>query len=105
MVKFQAFFPKQTGFLQIVLLCLALLLAACSDSSSATQATRPGPTQAAASNQNKPAPANPNPPAATGPNAGPFDCNKVFCFGLAQEPVGLIQGNFDPANLVDRPSL
>ena len=39
-------------------------------------------------------------------NSGlPYDCAKIFCFGLAQEPVGLINSLFDPANLVDRPSL
>jgi peptide/nickel transport system substrate-binding protein len=44
-------------------------------------------------------------PASTSGKVGPYDCQKVFCFGLAQEPVGLIQGVFDPANLVDHASL
>jgi peptide/nickel transport system substrate-binding protein len=34
-----------------------------------------------------------------------YDPAKTFIFGLAQEPVGLNQVNFDPANLTDRSSL
>jgi peptide/nickel transport system substrate-binding protein len=106
MANYRAFSLKRVSLGLALLLFLSLWLAACSDGAPGTPTSPPGATQAPASNQNQPAvPVNANPPAATGSSAGPFDCSKVFCFGLAQEPVGLIQGNFDPANLVDHSSL
>lgn len=85
-------------------LFLTLLLMACSDGAPGTPTSKPGGT--ATSKQNAPAtPVRTQVATATNGNVGPYDCSKLFCFGLAQEPAGLIQGVFDPANLVDRPSL
>lgn len=52
-------------------------------------------------------PVNVNPVPSGGQPAALYDCSKAFCFGLAQEPVAFLQQGFvfDPANLVDRPSL
>jgi peptide/nickel transport system substrate-binding protein len=92
-------FPKLAGWL--VALLLGTLVAACSDN--------PGTSTVSPTSASAPAPNPANPPAAptaAATNTGlPYDCAKVFCFGLAQEPVGLINSKFDPANLVDRPSL
>ncbi len=80
-------------------LALLMVLAACSGEASlpVTATVAAPPT---VNGPNRPAPT-----ALPVPTGFPYDCSKIFCFGLAQEPVGILQGWFDPANLVDRPSL
>lgn len=78
-------------------------LVACSDSGSTALTTSTTNAQAPQPANNPPAAANVTP--AAGSAAFPYDCTKIFCFGLAQEPVGLLNSQFDPANLVDTSSL
>ena len=85
-------------------LLLSCVLTACADNTPG----QPSPTQSAPpSLAGTGAAATPRPATTAAPVGFPYDCTspKVFCFGLAQEPVGIVQGWFDPANLVDRPSL
>lgn len=106
MAKNRLFSLKRIGLL-VVWLNLFLILTACSDEPNRSQTVTPGAGAVAPApgQASPPTPASVNQPAATGANTLPYECGKVFCFGLAQEPVGLLQGKFDPANLVDRPSL
>ncbi len=101
--------PKKLNLLVVLLLGLGLWLTGCSDGPTTPVVGSPGEQSPSAgqANSSTPSAPNPNQPVAAGPNNLPYDCSKVFCFGLAQEPVGLLQGRpvFDPANLVDRPSL
>ncbi len=90
---------KLAGLLAALLLCT--LLAACSDSVGSTIIAPPSPNAQAPNPANAPAAAT----FAATKSGLPYDCAKVFCFGLSQEPAGLIHSLFDPANLVDRPSL
>ncbi|HEX2916782.1 MAG TPA: ABC transporter substrate-binding protein [Chloroflexia bacterium] len=97
---------SKLSLLLVLLMLLALSLSACSDAGGLSQPTVAQPPAAVQSGNQAP-PANPNPAGAANITGLPYDCSKIFCFGLAQEPVGLLQNNFvfDPANLVDRSSL
>ena len=96
-------FQKRFGLLAALVLGLLLALAACSDGDGSTVITAVTPNAQASSVANPPAVSNATP--AAGSAAFPYDCSKIFCFGLAQEPVGLLNSQFDPANLVDPASL
>lgn len=100
-----ASFQKRTGWLLVLIMGLLVGLTACSDgqrSPVSPAASLGAPAQNAA---NSPAQAAGNPTVLPNGAGFPYDCTKIFCFGLAQEPVGLLNSQFDPANLVDRPSL
>jgi peptide/nickel transport system substrate-binding protein len=98
-------FQKRSGLLLVLILCLLLGLVACSDGNNSTVTTATSPGTQAQNPENAPAPVVGNITVPPGSNGFPYDCAKIFCFGLAQEPVGLLNSRFDPANLVDRPSL
>lgn len=87
------------------MLGLAFLLNACSEERDASPTAPLGTPQTPGSNSNLPASGGST--QAGNINNLPYDCTRVFCFGLAQEPSAFLDGRgyFDPANLVDRPSL
>lgn len=95
-------FQKRVGLLAVLILCLLLGLVACSDGASSTIITATPPNAQAPNAEN---PLITNATAAASNTTFPYDCTKIFCFGLAQEPVGLLNSQFDPANLVDLSSL
>ncbi len=107
----QRSYPVKLNIIIALWLSLSGLLAACSGDTTGPAPTLPETSRAAALSPEVTAEALPATTTtvqpATGPGSGalPYDCAKVFCYGLAQEPVGLLQTRFDPANLVDRPSL
>jgi peptide/nickel transport system substrate-binding protein len=95
---------KKFNTLVVLFLILGVLLTACSDESGGDT---PSPRPTSVTGQVTPS-NNPSQPVSGNLVSGlPFDCSKVFCFGLAQEPAAFLdgRGRFDPANLVDRPSL
>lgn len=101
---------RQKKFLQLwlaLVFLLTLALTACGEEADSTpQATTSAGATKAAGGSIAPAVGSSSQPSST-IGGLPYDCARVFCFGLAQEPAAFLDGRgyFDPANLVDRSSL